>query len=563
MGSKLGVHINDWTPADAIIQFIERARPRVVKVLSFNHDLIERARAAIPNGIIIGRVYVSEQQQKFEKDPESRAQSFWSDKLKPLVEEFHGLIDAWEGYNETGAGGANSLAKYARFEAERTRILADHGAASVVGNFATGTPDVADWSAFFPALEAAKTHNGFLGLHEYSAPFMEWMYGPNQWNFQAHRPFNPGEPGLVDAGDTGWVTFRYRKVYREQFPPEYKDLPLIITEGGIDGGINPRPGPVGGGWKDFVQYWHDAGRNPDGPTEYLNQLQWYDQGLQQDPFVVGVTIFCFGVLNERWESFNAVGDMAARLEAYLLTHPASPWPETEVEDPVVAFMRAQFGDAFEDIRNVLPKVGDYPSRMADQIRLVAIHHTGSGTSFRTWSKTVAQSSIDLGLPAIPHHFLVYPSKVRYAGELLTARNDLPGHETEAINVALVGDFETEPPSQSTIDLAGRLCDALDAYLGRPLTRHGHRSLALPGDTTSCPGATAYGDGGWLEKLNALEPTQPPPEPSTEIEQLRAQVASLTSQVQTLNAQIADLKRGLDGRSAALQQIAQVVQETLG
>jgi hypothetical protein len=391
---------------------------------------------------------------------------------------------------------------------------------------------------------------------------MQWMYGPNQWNFQAKRPFNPGEPGLVDAGDTGWLTFRYRKVYREQFPAEYKNLPLIITEGGIDGGVNPRPGPGGGGWKHFVQYWRDTGRNPDGPDEYLNQLQWYDEGLQQDPFVVGMTIYCFGVHDERWDSFNIVGDMAARLEPYLQAHPASPWPEI-AEDPVVTFIRGRLGDAFDDIRGVLPKMGDYPLRTADQIRTVAIHHTGSGTSAQTWSKTIAQGHLDRGLPAIAYHFLVYPSKVRYSGELLTARNDLPGRETEAINVALVGDFETEPPSQPTIDLAGRLCDALDGYLGRALTRRGHRSLALPGDTTNCPGATAYGDGGWLAKLNALEPTGEIEQLRAQVEQLRGQVASLTSQVQTLNAQIAGLKQQLDGRTAALQQIAQAAQDALG
>jgi len=88
----------------------------------------------------------------------------------------------WEGHNEPSFGAPQDVEArdgmrwYAGFEAERVRILADMGLRAVVGNFSTGYPEVENdnrlWEEFLPALEAAHEHKGFLGLHEYSGPFM-------------------------------------------------------------------------------------------------------------------------------------------------------------------------------------------------------------------------------------------------------------------------------------------------------------------------------------------------------------------------------------------------------
>lgn len=540
--SKLGIHVNDFRPADEILAFVERAKPRVIKVLDLNLELVRRCRELSPNSFIIGRVYVSEKKQKYDDDPEERARRFWRDHLEPKVREFGALIDAWEGYNETGNGGPEDLALYARFEAERTRLLAEAGARSVVGNFATGNPrDLEWWPAFFPALEAARAAGGFLGLHEYSAPYMQWMYGRNQWN--------PAE----DAGDTGWTTCRYRKVYRQMLPPELH-LPLLITECGIDGGVRPRPGPVGGGWKHFVDYWRETGRDPDGPTEYLNQLRWYDEELQKDPFVVGATIYCFGVLDEYWDSFNIVGPMAQRLADYLIANPPVPWPEEVVTDPeqlLLEQLRAALGDQFDDVREALPAPGHFPTRPLEQIHYLAIHHTGAGTSSKTWSSTIAKDHVEnRRWPAIGYHFLVYNHKVRYCGSILTSHKDAWGLSAETVDVAFVGDYDAEAPGDSAIELAGRLLELLEQYLGRPVPRKAHRDLALPGHETTSPGQSGFGPEGWLRRLGVAE------EPGAELAQLRAQVADL-------QARVAELEAKLKARDAALQQIVQVAQRAFG
>jgi uncharacterized small protein (DUF1192 family) len=551
--SKLGIHVNDFRPADEIIAFVERAKPRVIKVLDFNMELIQRCREKSPQSLIIGRVYLPESEQIYRDDPEDRARRFWEAHLEPRVRQFGHLIDAWEGYNEVAGGGYEELALYARFEAERTRFLADAGARSVVGNFATGNPTNLEWwPAFFPALETAKAHDGFLGLHEYSAPYMQWMYGRNQWN--------PAE----DAGDTGWTTCRYRKVYRQMLPPELH-LPLLVTECGIDGGVNPRPGPPGGGWKDFVEYWRETGRDPDGPTEYMNQLRWYDEELQKDPYVVGATIYCFGVIDPRWESFNIVGPMAQRLADYLVVNPPLPWPEEVVTDPeqiLLEQLRAEFGDQFDDIRDALPATGHFPTRPLEQIHYLAIHHTGAGTTSRTWSSTVARDHVEnRGWPAIGYHFLVYNHKVRYCGSILTSHKDAWGLSAETVDVAFVGDYDEEAPSDRAIELAARLLDLLEGYLGRPVPRKAHRDLALPGHETTSPGQSGFGPDGWLRRLGVAEA------PGEELAELRRQVAELQARVaeleQQLETQVAELQSQLDARDAALQQIIQTAREALG
>ena len=63
-----------------------------------------------------------------------------------------------------------------------------------------------------------------------------------------------------DEGDEGWLTLRYRKVYRDYLDPAGLAVPLLITETGIDGLVAGRPGPQGGGWKDFVNFWWEEGK---------------------------------------------------------------------------------------------------------------------------------------------------------------------------------------------------------------------------------------------------------------------------------------------------------------
>ncbi len=127
-----------------------------------------------------------------------------------------------------------------------------------------------------------------------------------------------------NATGEGWLTGRYRKLYREYLLPTGRRIPLAITELGLDSGS------WNGGWRDFVS-----------APEYVRQLvregctfdviilviflllligvmlqQWYDSLLVADSYVIGATIFLMDGTSD-WESFSVNGDAQALLANYM------------------------------------------------------------------------------------------------------------------------------------------------------------------------------------------------------------------------------------------------------
>jgi hypothetical protein len=220
------------------------------------------------------------------------------------------LVDAWEGHNEPVPGDEDQMRRLADLEAERARLLAEQGQRAVVGNFGAGQPPLEWWPAFRPAMEEAEAHGGYLGLHEYSAPTIWFNTNRAPLDFRAA------------PADEGWLTLRYRKIYRQYILPWGMRLPLLITECGVDGLVGDRPGPPGAaGWKDFAAYWADLGMGQDAAGNYVEQLAWYDAELQLDELVAGAAVFAMTAF-EQWESYQLQGEAAQILQQYLSVHPA-------------------------------------------------------------------------------------------------------------------------------------------------------------------------------------------------------------------------------------------------
>ena len=278
--SKLSIHTSFL--GGESMQFIEQAQPTVVKILN-NFGPATEVKQKSPLTLIVGRIWYDDRQRLNDGNPEDRAQEWWNNLKSTILA--NPAVDYWEGYNEPGIPDANVMNWYARFEKKRVEILAANGLKACIGNFSTGVPDVNDptvWPAFYSALDAAKANGGVLGLHEYSAPTMDWLFDPNS-----------GE---------GWLTGRYRKVYRQYLTPAGREIPLVITECGIDGGVGG--GGAGGGWKNYQS-----------PEDYFNQLKWYDSILEEDQYVLGATIFCLEIYG--WESFDIRGRVRELLTDYV------------------------------------------------------------------------------------------------------------------------------------------------------------------------------------------------------------------------------------------------------
>ncbi len=306
--SKLGVFVAYKHPQ--LFDLLSTGNVALVKTLELNPTFMAEIKAASPSTLIVARLTPLEDVDWTRANPTQLARDFVN-RLLPIATDpgRHAHVDAWEAYNEPVAETPDAMARLAAFEAERTRLLAREGIRSCVGNFSTGHPKLELWPHFFPALEAVKKHRGYLGLHEYSAPTL-W-FGTDVVSL----------PAPASTRDEGWLTLRYRKVYREYLEPAGLAVPLLITETGIDGGIRPRPGPKGTGWKDFAAFWKRNGwvtTSPDG--FYVEQLAWYDAHLVQDAYVKGAAIYALVAFGD-WASFEIVGPCAKILRQYLAVHP--------------------------------------------------------------------------------------------------------------------------------------------------------------------------------------------------------------------------------------------------
>ena len=165
MPTKLGPHVlRSVSDLEAYIQ----AGPAVVKLVGSWGV----ARDIPKKTLVIGRKWMADYDAQLQKNtgktPLEAVEQFMGDQLDTYKDNPY--ITYWEGHNEPVWSTEEEMSWYAEFEIERMRLMAEEGLKCVIGNFATGWPDLALWPAFLPALEVAKQYQGILGLHEYSCP---------------------------------------------------------------------------------------------------------------------------------------------------------------------------------------------------------------------------------------------------------------------------------------------------------------------------------------------------------------------------------------------------------
>ncbi len=281
--SKLGLHVQ-WNNSPDIMEFIRRYKPAVVKGVD-DLGFMEEVKKVSPSTVTIGRL--SRDSQNTEGDPIQAARAYVARNLEDY--KHHPWVDYWEGLNEPGVRGRMDW--YATYEAERVRLMAEHGLRCAIGSFSTGVPEWEEIPMFLPAIRAAQRYNGVLALHEYDAP-----------TFQ--RSVGSGLPGRPSYPNRGALALRYRWWYEDFLKPRGLVIPLVITEAGVDGTISNHPGPKGRGWWDYIGYWKDQGLGEDGVRAYIEQLAWYDAELQKDAYVIGFAVFTAGPMGEDWRSFD-------------------------------------------------------------------------------------------------------------------------------------------------------------------------------------------------------------------------------------------------------------------
>lgn len=306
--SKLGLFVSRNDPQ--LFELLETGGVAVVKTLELDVNFAGQIKQTSPRTKLIGRIDLP-QLQLDSIDPIQAARDFVNAVLVYADDgRRRATYDGWEAYNEPVPGTSDEMAKLADFEAERTRLLAERGIRSVIGNFGTGQPPLEMWERFLPAMQAAKEYDGWLGLHEYAAPTIYYL---------STRDGAGRYPGVTPA-DTGWLTLRYRQVYNQILRPAGLEIPLVMTELGVDGLVADRPGPANArGWVDFQRYWAEHGYGLWGPGAYVEQLVWYDQAMQQDDYVIGGAIYALAA-SQGWHSYEIGGAVTQVLKQYLSVH---------------------------------------------------------------------------------------------------------------------------------------------------------------------------------------------------------------------------------------------------
>jgi hypothetical protein len=283
LGSKLSLHFVRGSRGS--YKWLQDTHPRFVKLvdaaLAWSPDL----RREFPDMLQIGRV--TDEDHSLERMDPIRAANHYVESMMPFYQKYPD-IDYWEGWNEWNPhlrGDVTDWQWYAQFDGQRACLMQHYGYQAVIGNFSAGRPEFREMLLFVPALRLGFQCGAILGLHEYSAPTLQYGYGL-------------GIPNRPNYPDRGMLTFRYRYWYEDILKPLNLPLRLAITEFGIDGGIDAgRPGPRGtGGWQDYgkLGYWKDIGLGDDPAKAYVAQLAWYDSEMRKDPYVIGAAIYTAG-----------------------------------------------------------------------------------------------------------------------------------------------------------------------------------------------------------------------------------------------------------------------------
>ncbi len=270
---------------------------------------------------------------------------------KPIVDRYlvNGRIDVWEDDNEVVPDNVREAQWYAAYCIEMMRHYESIGKKRANFNFATGTPDIRPgeendiWPHLLPAIRHARDKGHYLALHEYMGPEADMGVGhrqvdihrdliPNAWHGRRDAAGNPDE-----SYPYGYCPLRYRYIYDVYLRPAgLADIPLLITECGCDGvdTITPK-GMESGSYKHLRDhFWPSMGVDPD--RHYASMLEWYDQRLREDPYVIGAMIFTVGsrkgakVGGSRWVDFDISGSTT---EEHLLAYIAR---ERAVADRVIA-----------------------------------------------------------------------------------------------------------------------------------------------------------------------------------------------------------------------------------
>lgn len=248
---------------DAYRTMVRATWPSTLKVIipgGLDEGILTEWRARRPDGMFVVRPYFPDENL----DP---AKINLAVSIAVGLKRFRPVLEC--PINEAHQTSASDIARLSAYSVRFVLDCQSAGVVPAVGVFSEGNPsNLAWWQQFYPALRAARAAGGYLALHEY------------------------GLPGL---GMEDWHLLRHRRVWDAL--PEDCRLPILVTECGIDGGIEGRREQ---GWRAYM----DA-------RAYAEWLRRYHAELAKDAYVHGATLFLCGG-NDQWRQFDLTDEVDLR-----------------------------------------------------------------------------------------------------------------------------------------------------------------------------------------------------------------------------------------------------------
>ncbi|MBI4067764.1 hypothetical protein HY407_05255 [Candidatus Gottesmanbacteria bacterium] len=328
--SKLGVFIvNSSAGAQEIIQ----AGPRVIKVMDPHKipslmQLVRDYKTLYPGGTVLMRVYVPQSVQYPQTTlPAEAADSFFDTHLSPAINalsesdrklmNYLGGTNYIENFMWNKITTDEELTWFSNFWIQLATRIKAAGFKPNFGEFYVDGIGTSELDNLLPAIEKTKSLNGIWSYHGYTKRYT-----------QDTAPKFEGGKSLL-----------YRSFYNflKQNAANLSDIPMILTEGGVDclgrpqtdgwNGKDPEPGDE--------NYEECGGNKNDGRTgpilsrgnkdNFISWLKWYDNELQKDPAILGITLYPIGASANDSGNLEPIADWFAE---YLKNTSLTPTPTT-------------------------------------------------------------------------------------------------------------------------------------------------------------------------------------------------------------------------------------------
>lgn len=284
MGSPIGFHYAPNHRHEYYLQAFTDAQPNVILILDGSRDDYNEVRRRSPNSKIIMRSYDWSDGgmsvlHRAQTDPVGTG-NWMADQWINRVREWGNTIDRnityFTGVNEYTVIPGVPIPPLVTCENAFALRLATQGLKGCIGNEGVGHPSMinsqgmVDWSLYTIWEQTLQKTGGILGLHSY------WLaqYGPRM-------NVKPED----EARNRFWYAWRFM-----QCP---FDVPIVISEHGVDQKIDAPMGTPSQGWQGLLS-----------PQEYTAQLYEYCVKAVTDKRFVGTTIFTHDYNSTEWATYD-------------------------------------------------------------------------------------------------------------------------------------------------------------------------------------------------------------------------------------------------------------------